>query len=79
MKADVSSKAEVDAMGDAVIAKWGTVDILVNNAASTSTQTGTSWTATEAWWDQVQAVNLKGAFLCFRTELRTSWRAREAA
>ncbi len=63
MKADVSSKAEVDAMFDAVIAKWGTVDILVNNAGNIYADRH-FLTGDEAWWDQVLAVNLKGAFLC---------------
>jgi 3-oxoacyl-[acyl-carrier protein] reductase len=63
IKADVSSKAEVDVMFDAVLAKWGTVDILVNNAGNIYADRH-FLTGDEAWWDQVLAVNLKGAFLC---------------
>jgi 3-oxoacyl-[acyl-carrier protein] reductase len=63
VKADVSSKAEVDAMFDAVLAKWGAVDILVNNAGNIYADRH-FLTGDEAWWDQVLAVNLKGAFLC---------------
>jgi 3-oxoacyl-[acyl-carrier protein] reductase len=61
--ADVSSKAQVDAMFDRVEAELGPVDVLVNNA-------GNIYAARhflegdEAWWDQVVDVNLKGAFLC---------------
>src|SRR6266446_2956384 len=61
--ADVSSKAQVDAMFDAVLARFGTVDVLVNNA-------GNIYAARhflegdEQWWDKVLGVNLKGAFLC---------------
>jgi NAD(P)-dependent dehydrogenase (short-subunit alcohol dehydrogenase family) len=62
-KADVSSKAEVDAMFDAVVAKWGTVDVLVNNAGNIYADRH-FLNGDEAWWDQVLSVNLKGAFLC---------------
>ncbi|MEO8370011.1 MAG: SDR family NAD(P)-dependent oxidoreductase [Candidatus Solibacter sp.] len=61
--ADVSSKAQVDAMFDRVEAELGPVNVLVNNA-------GNIYAARhflegdEAWWDQVVDVNLKGAFLC---------------
>jgi NAD(P)-dependent dehydrogenase (short-subunit alcohol dehydrogenase family) len=63
VKADVSSKAEVDAMFDQVIARWGTVDVLVNNAGNIYADRH-FLDGDEAWWDQVLAVNLKGAFLC---------------
>src|SRR6185312_9678864 len=61
--ADVSSKAQVDRMFDALLERFGTIDVLVNNA-------GDIYAARhflegdEAWWDQVLGVNLKGAFLC---------------
>ena len=61
--ADVSSKSQVDAMFDALLARFGTIDVLVNNA-------GDIYAARhflegdEAWWDHVLGVNLKGAFLC---------------
>jgi 3-oxoacyl-[acyl-carrier protein] reductase len=61
--ADVSNKAAVDGMFDAVIAKWGTVDVLVNNAGNIYADRH-FLDGDEAWWDQVLAVNLKGAFLC---------------
>src|SRR5215831_16274109 len=63
LAADVSSKAQVDAMFDALIARFGTIDVLVNNA-------GDIYAARhflegdEAWWDHVIDVNLKGAYLC---------------
>src|SRR6185312_8067674 len=61
--ADVSSKAQVDTMFDALLERFGTIDVLVNNA-------GDIYAARhflegdEAWWDHVLGVNLKGAFLC---------------
>jgi NAD(P)-dependent dehydrogenase (short-subunit alcohol dehydrogenase family) len=63
VQADVSSKAQVDDMFDAVVARWGTVDILVNNAGNIYADRH-FLDGDEAWWDQVLAVNLKGAFLC---------------
>lgn len=61
--ADVSSKAEVDAMFDAAVSRFGGVDVLVNNAGLTSVERH-FLDGDEEWWDKVLAVNLKGAFLC---------------
>lgn len=61
--ADVSSKAQVDAMFDAVMDRFGTVDVLVNNAGNIHAARH-FLEADEAWWDQLLDVNLKGAFLC---------------
>jgi 3-oxoacyl-[acyl-carrier protein] reductase len=63
LPADVSKKTEVDVMFDALLERFGTIDVLVNNA-------GDIYAARhflegdEAWWDHVLGVNLKGAFLC---------------
>ena len=59
MPADVSSKAQVDAMFD----RAGEVDILVNNAGNIYADRH-FLDGDEAWWDKVLGVNLKGAFLC---------------
>jgi NAD(P)-dependent dehydrogenase (short-subunit alcohol dehydrogenase family) len=63
VQADVSSKSEVDRMFDEVLTRWGTVDILVNNAGLIYADRH-FLDGDEAWWDKVQGVNLKGAFLC---------------
>lgn len=61
--ADVSDKAQVDAMFDATIAEYGTVDILVNNAGMIEPMLH-FLEATEAWWRRIIDVNLTGTFLC---------------
>lgn len=52
---------------EAVLDRWGRIDVLVNNAAITSPGRRDLLEATEDAWDQVLAVNLKGPFfLCQR-------------
>ncbi len=62
VRANVGVKADVDAMFEAVLARFGRLDVMVNNAG---VQT---WKPlldlTEAEWDKVIDTNLKGAFLC---------------
>jgi 3-oxoacyl-[acyl-carrier protein] reductase len=65
-RTDVSSAADVDALFDDVLARWGAVDILVNNAALVAPAVRHFLEADEAWWDSVLDVNLKGQFLCAR-------------
>jgi NAD(P)-dependent dehydrogenase (short-subunit alcohol dehydrogenase family) len=65
IKADISRSAEVNDMVARTIKEFGKIDILVNNAGGVSgVKGGDSTTATEADWDKVLDVNLKGAFLC---------------
>jgi NAD(P)-dependent dehydrogenase (short-subunit alcohol dehydrogenase family) len=63
LAADVSSKPAVDAMFDAALERFGTLDVLVNNAGDIYAARH-FLEADEAWWDRVLGVNLKGAFLC---------------
>ena len=62
--ADVSRGESTEAMASEVIDAFGGIDILVNNAAIYPSR---PWTEiTEAEWDAVLAVNVKGYFLCAR-------------
>ncbi len=61
--ADVSSKGQVDRLFDDVLERFGTVDVLVNNAGLINVECH-FLEADEAWWDRVLAVNLKSVFLC---------------
>ncbi len=58
---DVSNKAEVDAAVAATVAAFGAIDALVNNAGIF--RAADFLDITEADWDAVLAVNLKGSFL----------------
>jgi NAD(P)-dependent dehydrogenase (short-subunit alcohol dehydrogenase family) len=58
--ADVSNTGELKAMADTVLAKYGTVDVLVNNAGIVHTTPIED--ITEAEWDHMMAVNLKSVF-----------------
>lgn len=62
-KANVTVKAELDAMVAAAVAKFGAIDVLVNNAGIESTPTLLK-DISESQWDRVLGVNLKGVFLC---------------
>jgi NAD(P)-dependent dehydrogenase (short-subunit alcohol dehydrogenase family) len=61
-QADVSVAADVDQMINGVLERFGRLDVLVNNAAIFPRTPFT--TVTEAEWDQVLDINLKGSFLC---------------
>ena len=60
--ADVSDEAQVRAMAQQALDRWGQVDILVNNAGICPVTPFEEITVEE--WDLVLGVNLKGAFLC---------------
>jgi len=62
MKADVSSKDQVDLMVRETVKQLGTIDILVNNAGIGGCSRLVK-DIPEDSWDQVMAINLKGVFL----------------
>ena len=58
---DVADEAAVRAAIDDVARRFGRLDVLVNNAGISGAPTTTEQTS-EAEWDRVQAVNVKGVF-----------------
>lgn len=64
VRADVADSAQVRRMVDEVIARFGRLDILVNNAATTRYCTFDE--VDEALWTRVLAVNLNGPFFCIK-------------
>jgi NAD(P)-dependent dehydrogenase (short-subunit alcohol dehydrogenase family) len=61
-RADVGLRADREEMVDAVLRRWGRVDVLVNNAGITSLGRRDLLDATEESWERVLAVNLKGPY-----------------
>lgn len=62
IKTDVTREADVERAVGQVLARHGRVDVLVNNAGVNAYADAASMT--EAEWDAVFAVDLKGAWLC---------------
>jgi 3-oxoacyl-[acyl-carrier protein] reductase len=73
-RGSVADAAHVKATVTAVVAAWGGIDVLVNNAGMTKILPIAL--LEEADWDAVMNVNVKGAYLFARAVLRTMIRAR---
>jgi len=64
---DVSDAASVRAMVEAAVARFGRIDVLVNNAAVFASLKPQAFDAIpEAEWDRVMTVNVKGIWNCAR-------------
>ncbi len=67
VRADVQNDADVRAMMNRVRSEFGRLDILVNNAGVTHwVKIADLEGLTDAMWDEIFAVNVKGAFNCAR-------------
>ena len=64
VQADVTSDSDCKRMIDTAVERYGSLDIVVNNAGIAGK--GTVTEATEELWDHVMAVNLKSIFLTSR-------------
>ena len=60
---DVSDDGQVKALLDQTVEHYGTMDVLVNNAALVAPNRH-FLEADKPWWDRFIAVNLTGSFLC---------------
>jgi Dehydrogenases with different specificities (related to short-chain alcohol dehydrogenases) len=68
IKCNVSEKDDVAAMIDKTITHFGRLDFAFNNAGIEG-QMGAVHECTEANWDKVMDINLKGVWLCMKYEL----------
>jgi 3-oxoacyl-[acyl-carrier protein] reductase len=62
MLADVARRVDVDGFAQAIIARWGHIDVLVNNAGIL--RLAPLEQISEQRWDETLAVHLKGTFHC---------------
>src|SRR5919112_5864591 len=68
-KLDVTIKSECDALADAVLKKWGTIDILINNAGLQPLSFFKNLKVEE--WDKMIDVNIRGVFYCTAAVITT--------
>jgi 3-oxoacyl-[acyl-carrier protein] reductase/pteridine reductase len=67
-RADLARVAEIEKLFDAVVAHFGRIDGLVNNAARF--EFADPLEITEAQWDAIHAINLKATFFCCQQAAR---------
>lgn len=77
LRADVTDEADVAAMVEAAMVRWGRVDILMNNAAVPGTDKFI-WEQTLDNWNATFAVDVTAAMLCTREVLNRSMLARRS-
>ena len=77
MAADVSNPEHVQAVTDAVMKQFGRLDVMVNNAGIT--KDGLLVRMSEADWDAVLNINLKGTFLFTKQAAKLMMKQRSGA
>jgi len=74
IRADVRRPEDVDSLIGQTLQRWGSIDVVVNNAGIT--RDALALRMQEEDWDSVMDTNLKGPFLCMRGVSRTMMRQR---
>jgi NAD(P)-dependent dehydrogenase (short-subunit alcohol dehydrogenase family) len=75
IQADLSRLPDIDAMVTRAVEEFGRIDILVNNAGVTKALG--LFDITEADWDWMHSVNLKGLFFCLQRVAREMARRKQ--
>lgn len=76
IQGDIGSGSQSNSLVDTILARWGRLDVLVNNAGITSVGRADLLDATEASWDTVFNTNLKGPFFLTQRVCREMIRLR---
>lgn len=74
VQVDVSNESQVNLLIEKTVATYGRIDVQVNNAGIELTKKVTD--TTEAEWDHLMDVNLKGLFLCAKAVIPVMQRNR---
>lgn len=62
---DMSDESQINRMFDATVERFGTVDVLVNNAGNIHAAKHVLDTDADLdWWDKMIGINLRGAYIC---------------
>jgi A-factor type gamma-butyrolactone 1'-reductase (1S-forming) len=69
VQADVSRAADVERLLASTLDRFGRLDCAVNNAGIAGPRFTPVADVTEAQWDEVMGVNLKGVWLCMKHEI----------
>lgn len=75
LKLEVTNRAQVSAIVEQILARWGRLDALINNAGVTADRLLLQMDAAD--FARVLDVNLKGAFLCAQAVLRPMMKQRD--
>ncbi len=68
-KVNIADSGEVNALFDAILAQYGRVDVLINNAGVGSVDAFAD--ISDETWNRVIGVNLTGAFYCARAAVKS--------
>lgn len=64
---DIRDRSQIDALVEHIIARWGSLDVLINNSGLAVPETVDQ--ITEDGWDKVMETNLRGVMLLVRAAL----------
>ncbi|HTU68335.1 MAG TPA: glucose 1-dehydrogenase [Steroidobacteraceae bacterium] len=69
VRADVTRPADIETLIGSTLDRFGRLDCAVNNAGISGPRRTPIADATEAQWDEVMNINLKGMWLCMKHEI----------